>query len=119
MFGSPPVIGMVFPSKPSVEGGSGWRVRIRYCAGCQPVPPDGNWDSPAEGWELPFDEVWITRAEWEALIAIGEPWSRLSGRWLADVALLTRTIEDKFHLGLFGPAAQPSFLGDHERETLI
>ena len=51
----------------AVEGGEDWRVLVRYCSGCQPEPPDGNWDSDPEKWELPFNQIWISRVEWGQL----------------------------------------------------
>jgi len=42
-------------------------VRLRYAAGCMPVPPEGQPNAPLRHWKLPEATVWLERAEWERL----------------------------------------------------
>ena len=51
------------------EEGHWTRVEVECTAGCMPMPPDGDFDSDSETWELPTQRFWLTREEWnEALV---------------------------------------------------
>lgn len=55
------------------EDGNWPRVEVECTAGCMPVPPNGDFDSDPDTWELPTQRFWLTGEEWREALGRGRP----------------------------------------------